>query len=248
MLKAAKVLRDEYKLLASAAPTTPRPAAATRTAAPTPAKNASISTTTTSKATRNDATTPPLPPIVTLEAVDERIQSAIRPLQTDIDTLKASLAAAAATPPTPPTTPPQPTEDAYDTGNRSFAEVLPRPHRTIPAASQSAGGGEEGEGVADARRSDGNARTTRQLRLSPSSFSFTPLSPPKPQQSASNLITAPPTHYTTGRHRFDPPRPRRASSSSFIQIKIKNHPFSLVLGSFRFLSLSPDSTHTPLPA
>ncbi|BGO98047.1 hypothetical protein NBRC10513v2_002047 [Rhodotorula toruloides] len=127
LLKAAKVLHDEYKVLASAALTTPRPAAPTRITAPTPAKNAAISITSTSKPTRDDATTPPSPPILTLETVDERLQSAMRPLQTDINTLKASLVAAAATPPTPPTTPPQPTKDNHDAGNRLFAEVAAIP-------------------------------------------------------------------------------------------------------------------------
>ncbi|BGP12083.1 hypothetical protein JCM10049v2_008005 [Rhodotorula toruloides] len=137
LLKAAKVLRDEYESLASAAPTTPRPAATTRPVAPTPAKTASISSTTTSKPTRDDATTPALEPVLTLKQVDERIQSAIRPLQTDIDTLKTSLAAAAATPPTPPTTPPLPLVDGDDAGDRSFAEVAaaPAPHVHWPRPS-----------------------------------------------------------------------------------------------------------------
>lgn len=77
LLMAAKVLRDEYKSLASAAPTTPRPATTARTAAPTPAKTAPISSTTTSKAARPDATIPPSPPVLTVQAVDERIQRAI---------------------------------------------------------------------------------------------------------------------------------------------------------------------------
>ncbi|BGP02531.1 hypothetical protein JCM10021v2_006248 [Rhodotorula toruloides] len=127
LLRAMAVLRNKYEALASAAPTTPRPAATTRTTAPTPVKHVPISTTTTSKPARPDATTPPSPPVLTLMEVNERIQSAIRPLQTDIDTPKASVVAAAATPPTPPTTPPQPTEDNHDAGNRSFAEVAAAP-------------------------------------------------------------------------------------------------------------------------
>ncbi|EGU12008.1 Pol-like protein [Rhodotorula toruloides ATCC 204091] len=132
LLKAAKLLRDEYESLASAAPTTPRPAATTRTTAPTPAKTAPFSTTTTSKLTRNDATTPPSPPVLTLEAVDERIQAQVQPLRTKLKSLKASLSAAAATPPTPPTTPPQPRDDDYDAADRSFAEVAAAPPLSTP--------------------------------------------------------------------------------------------------------------------
>ncbi|KAJ8291411.1 hypothetical protein OF846_005435 [Rhodotorula toruloides] len=75
LLKAAKVLHDKYELLASAAPTMPQPAATTRSAAPT--KTASIYSTTTSKPTCSDTTTPALLPVLTLKQVDKRIQSAI---------------------------------------------------------------------------------------------------------------------------------------------------------------------------
>ncbi|KAK4335922.1 LOW QUALITY PROTEIN: hypothetical protein RTBOTA2_004674 [Rhodotorula toruloides] len=132
LLRAMTVLRDEYESLAAAAPTTPRPAATTRTTAPTPAKNALISSTTTSKPTCDDATTPPAPPALTLEAVDERIEAQVQPLRTELESLKASLSAAAATPPTPPTTPPQPLEANYEAANRPFAEVAAIPPLSTP--------------------------------------------------------------------------------------------------------------------
>ncbi|GAA6032095.1 hypothetical protein NBRC10512_000404, partial [Rhodotorula toruloides] len=132
LLKAAKVLRDEYELLASAAPTTPRPAASARTGTPTPAKPAPNSVAIASKPTRPDATTLPSPPVLTLETVDERIQVHIQPLRIELEALKASRDAAGATPPTPPTTPPQPLEDTYDAADRSFAEIAASPPLSTP--------------------------------------------------------------------------------------------------------------------
>ncbi|GAA6058158.1 hypothetical protein NBRC10513_007300 [Rhodotorula toruloides] len=58
LLRAMKVLHNEYKVLASAAPTTPRPAAPTCIVAPTPAKTVSTTTTTTSNSTRDDVSPP----------------------------------------------------------------------------------------------------------------------------------------------------------------------------------------------
>uniref|UniRef100_A0A0K3CQZ3 BY PROTMAP: gi/342319148/gb/EGU11098.1/ Pol-like protein [Rhodotorula glutinis ATCC 204091] n=1 Tax=Rhodotorula toruloides TaxID=5286 RepID=A0A0K3CQZ3_RHOTO len=66
LLRAMKVLHNEYKVLASAAPTTPRPAAPTCIVAPTPAKTVSTTTTTTSNSTHRSfaavAALPPPPP------------------------------------------------------------------------------------------------------------------------------------------------------------------------------------------
>ncbi|BGO91184.1 hypothetical protein NBRC10512v2_003452 [Rhodotorula toruloides] len=132
LMKAMKVLQDEYKALASAAPSTPRPAASTRISASTPAKTAPITTTTTTKPTRTDAFPPPQPPVLSLETVDKRIQAQVQPLRIELESLKASLSAAAATPPTPPTTPPQPPEDTYDAANRSFAEIAALPPLSTP--------------------------------------------------------------------------------------------------------------------
>ncbi|KAJ8294879.1 putative RNA-directed DNA polymerase from transposon BS [Rhodotorula toruloides] len=132
LMKAMKVLQDEYKALASAAPSTPRPAASTRISASTPAKTAPITTTTTTKPTRTDTFPPPQPPVLSLETVDKRIQAQVQPLRIELESLKASLSAAAATPPTPPTTPPQPPEDTYDAANRSFAEIAALPPLSTP--------------------------------------------------------------------------------------------------------------------
>lgn len=80
LLKAAVLLLDKYRALASAAPTTPRTALPTRIPAPTPAKKAASTTTTAPNPTLKDG--PRMSPAspLTFEAVESHVQTLLLPI------------------------------------------------------------------------------------------------------------------------------------------------------------------------